>query len=211
MAYLLYGEYGSGAACVEAALAEAGAPYERRTVSLAKDEQRSAAYRAINPSGKVPALTLPSGEIVTETSALLILLAERHPEAKLLPPPSAPGRAQALRWIAFLAAEVYPIVEFVDYPERLLEGEAAGAALRQRAQARMHERMLAAEGAVAGPWFLPYGFSALDIYAAMFSRWREFRLDGWREAHIPKIVALAEAVSQRPKIAPVWRKHFPNG
>jgi len=211
MSYVLYGEYGSGAACVEAALAEAGAPYERYVVSLEKNEQRSAAYRAINPSGKVPALKLPSGEVVTETSALLILLAERHPEAKLLPLPSAPGRAQALRWLAFLAAEVYPIVEFVDYPERLADGEEGMAAIKLRAQERMRERMLAAERAVAAPWFLPCGFSALDIYVAMFSRWREFRLDGWREAHVPKICAITEGVSRRSAITPIWQKHFPNG
>jgi glutathione S-transferase len=60
---------------------------------------------------------------------------------------------------------------------------------------------------VAGPWLLPSGFSAADIYAAMFTRWSECR--GWRDENLPKINALAAALSRRPKIAPIWSRHFP--
>lgn len=211
MAYVLYGDKGSGAFCVEASLAEAGGPYEYHNISLEADEQKSPAYLAVNPSGKLPALKLPSGEIVTETAALLILIAERHPEAGLLPPPGAPERAQALRWIAFLASEVYPIVEIADYPERFVDDHKGAAFLKHSAQARIRARMLIAEQAAAGPWFLAAGFSALDIYAAMFSRWRECRAGGWREEHIPKICAIAAGVSQRSALQPVWNKYFPNG
>ena len=211
MAYTLYGENGSGAFSIEASLAEAGAEYEFREISLERNEQRSAEFRAINPSGKVPALKLPSGEIVTETSALLILLAERHPDAHLLPAPGSPERAQALRWLAFMASEIYPPVEIADYPQRFVTDHRAAAELKRAARDRIRERMLAVEQAVAGPWFLVSGFSALDIYAVMFSRWRECRSEGWREENIPKICAIAAALSQRPALAPVWARHFPNG
>ena len=211
MTYTLFGENGSGAFCIEAALAEAGAPYDFRDIALEKDEQRSPEFLALNPSGKIPALKLPSGEIVTETSALLFLIAERHPGAALLPPVEAPGRAQALRWIAFMASEVYPMVEIADYPERFVADHKGAAILKRSARDRIRERMLAVEEAVAGPWFLASGFSAVDIYAAMFSRWRDCRVDGWREDHLAKICAIAAALAQRPTIAPVWNKHFPNG
>ncbi|HEY0283528.1 MAG TPA: glutathione S-transferase family protein, partial [Rhizomicrobium sp.] len=108
MTYILYGDKGSGAFCVEAALAEAGAPYEFQTISLEKNEQKAPAFLALNPSGKIPALRLPSDEIVTETAALLVIVAERHAQAALLPPLGTPERAQALRWIAFMASEIYP-------------------------------------------------------------------------------------------------------
>jgi glutathione S-transferase len=211
MGYVLYGENGSGAFSIEAALAEAGAAYEFVDISLEKDQQRSPEFRAINPSGKVPALKLPTGEIVTETSALLFLIAERHPESGLLPPPGNSERAQALRWIAFMAAEVYPMVEIADYPERFVADHVGAAVLKRSARDRIRERMLAVERAVAGPWFLESGFSAIDIYAAMFSRWRECRVEGWREENIPKICAIATSLAQRPAIAPIWQKHFPNG
>jgi GST-like protein len=40
----------------------------------------------------------------------------------------------------------------------------------------------------------------------MFSRWSVG--EEWRAAHLPRLTALARAVSQRPAIAPVWKKHF---
>ena len=39
----------------------------------------------VNPLRQVPALVLPSGEIVTESAAILIYLADLHPQARLAP------------------------------------------------------------------------------------------------------------------------------
>jgi GST-like protein len=206
MTYVLYGDLGSGAFCVEAALCEAGAPYEFHTVSLERNEQKAPAFLALNPSGKMPALKVPSGEIVTETAALLTILAERHPGAGLLPALASDERAQAMRWIAFMASEIYPMVEIVDYPQRFVPEGKAAEALKIKARDRVRERILLVEQAMAGPWLLESGFSAADIYAAMFSRWSECR--GWRDDHLPKIGAMANALSRRPAIAPVWARHF---
>lgn len=118
MSHTLYGDLGSGAFSAEAALAEAGAPYTFEMVSLDKGEQKSPDFLAINPSGKIPALRLPGGSIVTESAAILLTLADHFPPARLLPPQGAPARAQAYRWLAFMAGKIYPIVEIVDYPER---------------------------------------------------------------------------------------------
>ena len=211
MGYVLYGSQGSGAFCVEAALAEAGEAVDYRDINLDSDEQRGDEFRALNPSGKVPALQLPGGEVVTETSALLTLIAERHPEANLLPRPGSPLRGQALRWLAFMASEIYPIVEIADYPERFIDDHKGAAVLKQSAKRRIRERMAVVEAAAAGPWFLGEAFSALDIYAVMFSRWRDCRENGWREEFLPKICVLARATSERPALQPVWQKYFPNG
>ena len=204
MSYTLYGDLGSGAFSAEAALAEAGAPYRFELVSLEKNEQKQPAFLAINPSGKMPALRLPEGEIVTESAAILLTLADHFPQARLLPPQAGSGRAQAYRWLAFMAGEVYPIVEIVDYPERFVP--AGAEALRAKARDRIRERLLVIERMIQGPFLLAYGFSILDIYAAMFTRW-SLEPD-WKLANIPRLMKLAEAVSQRPAIAPVWRRHF---
>ena len=206
MTYLLFGDKGSGAFCVEAALAEARAPYEFKTISLEKNEQKSPAFLEINPSGKIPALKLPDGSMVTETAALLLIVAERHPTARLLPPLGTPERAQAMRWIGFMASEIYPMVEIVDYPQRFAPDGEQAEALRIKCRDRVRERMSIVERTVAGPWLLKSGFSAADLYAAMFSRWSECR--GWRDEHLPKINAMAAALSQRPVLAPIWARHF---
>jgi glutathione S-transferase len=209
MSYTLYGDLGSGAFSAEAALAEAGAPYRFELVSLEKNEQKQPAFLAINPSGKMPALRLPEGEIVTESAAILLTLADHFPQARLLPPQASNDRAQAYRWLAFMAGEIYPIVEIVDYPERFTPAGGDAKALRVIARDRIRARILLIERMIRGPFLLAHGFSILDIYAAMFTRW-SLEPD-WKLANLPKLMALAEAASQRPAIAPVWQRHFNGG
>ena len=209
MSYTLYGDLGSGAFSAEAALAETGAAYNFELVSLEKNEQKAPAFLAINPSGKIPALRLPEGDIVTESAAILLTLADHFPQARLLPPGGGSERARAYRWLAFMAGEIYPMVEIVDYPERFVAQEPAVDKLRESARDRVRERILLIERAAAGPFILQSGFSLLDIYAAMFTRWSIGRQ--WREANIPRLNTLAETVALRPAIAPVWARHFNRG
>jgi GST-like protein len=204
MTYVLYGDKRSGAFSVECALAEADAPYEFKLISLEKNEQKSPEFLALNPSGKMPALKLPTGEIVTESAGLLLTVADLHPQAKLLPPPGTPARAQCYRWLTFMASEIYPMVEIVDYPARFAPD--APDAMKARAVDRIRERISIVEKAIAEPWLLKTGFSAADIYAVMFSRWSIGK--EWREKNLPKLLGLTKGVSERPKIAPVWARHF---
>jgi glutathione S-transferase len=206
MSFTLYGDLGSGAFSAEAALAEAGAPYTFELVSLDKKEQKQPAFLAINPSGKIPALRLAEGEIITESAAILLTLADHFPQARLLPPQASNDRALAYRWLAFMAGEIYPIVEIVDYPERFTPDGGDAGALRKIARDRIRARILIIERMIKGPFLLAGGFSILDIYAAMFTRW-SLEPD-WKLANLPRLMALADAVSQRPAIAPVWQRHF---
>jgi GST-like protein len=206
MSYIVFGDKRSGAFSAEAALAEAGVAYEFHLVSLEKNEQKSPEFLALNPSGKMPALKLPSGEIVTESAAILLTIADRFPQAGLIPPHATFARAEAYRWLAFMASEIYPIVEVVDYPQRFVPDGAEAEALKKRAIARIRERMLVIETAIVGPWLLAHEFSAADIYVAMFSQWSIGK--EWRKSHLPKINALVDALADRPRIAPVWQKHF---
>ena len=55
MGYIIYGDRGSGAFSTEAAVAETGAEYEFRRVSLRDNAQREPEFLKVNPSGKMPA------------------------------------------------------------------------------------------------------------------------------------------------------------
>ena len=209
--FTIFGDPGSGAFSVEAALAEAGAPYDFHLVSLEKNEQKAPEFLAINPSGKIPALKLPEGQILTESLAILLTVADHFPNAHLLPPQASADRGIAYRWLAFMASEIYPMVEISDYPERFAPKGDEAEALRTKARERIRQRLLILERMVTGPWFLPSGFSILDIYAAMFSRWRGSLGEDWSvEKHIPKLDALSKSLSQRKAIAPIWKRHFRN-
>ena len=65
-------------------LAELGADYELHVLNLRQGEQRKAAYLAVNPMGKVPAI-VHDGVLVTEQGAVYAYLADLYPEAGITP------------------------------------------------------------------------------------------------------------------------------
>jgi GST-like protein len=205
--YILYGDRRSGSSTVEMALAEIGAPVELRPVPLEGDHQLAADYRRINPMGRVPTLILPDGTVMTESLAILLTLADRHPGAALLPPPGDSGRARALRWMTLAAAEFYPHVTRADYPERFTPDPTQAPAIRARAVEMGREiwRLVEREAA-PDPFVLGARFSLADIYLSALTRW--MRGDEWIPAHCPRLERLARAVAERPAAGPVWRSHF---
>src|SRR5262245_13534696 len=197
MLYRLYGERGSGAGIVEVALIAVGAKYEFVEVSLASSAQRSEEYARLNPQRKLPTLITPDAETLTESAAILLVLDERHPRAGLFPEPRTAARAQALRWLLFLATEIYPIVEISDYPERFAAPGSDPEPVREQARRIWRERWLLLESQIAGaPWLLPSGFCFTDVYLAALSRWAH--QEQWRPTNIPRVEQLARAVAERP-------------
>jgi GST-like protein len=204
MGYVLYGDRRSGSAIVELALAEIGAEAELRPVPLEHDAQLAAEYRRINPMGRVPTLLLPDGTVVTESTAILLTLEARHPEAGLLPAGNDPGRAVALRWMMLAASEIYPCVTRNDYPERF---GAEPASIRARAGEMAREIWhLIEAGAQPFPFVLGGRLSLTDLYLAVLSRW--MGNEAWMPGHCPRIQALARAVATRPRLAAAWARHF---
>lgn len=209
MAYQLYGASGSGSSIVEAALIEIGANYALAPVSLGEKEQRGVDYAAVNPHRKVPTLITPAGETLTESAAIVLTLAERHPDAGLLPALGTSERARALRWMLFAASELYPIIEIVDYPERFSPDDSATPGVREVALKIWQSRWLTVEQALsAGPLLLGDRFCIADVYLAVLSRW-DLPAE-WRAANIPGVERLAEAVAGRPGLSELWQRHFPN-
>src|ERR1019366_8499071 len=129
----IVGAKGSGSVPIEAALRLIGLPYalvERAPLRLVKPEAEPA--YAINPARQVPALIFPGGELMTESAAILIWLADRYPDARLAPPILHRKRAGFLRWMAFVSAQIYALFWIRDDPPRLSDDP--GEALRIRAR-----------------------------------------------------------------------------
>jgi glutathione S-transferase len=98
--YTLYYSPGTASMAVHLALLEIGAPHRLERVDFSRDSQQGAEYLRLNPRGQVPTLLI-DGKPYFESAALLMILAERHPEARLAPPPGSPLRADWYQWIAF--------------------------------------------------------------------------------------------------------------
>jgi glutathione S-transferase len=102
-------------------LEEVGQPYKVEMLDYAST-MKGAAYLAINPMGKVPALR-HGDTAVTETAAICAYLADAFPQARLAPPPGDRLRAPYYRWLFFGAGPVEAATSnkalgFVVPPER---------------------------------------------------------------------------------------------
>ncbi len=88
-------------------LEEVGLPYTIHTINIAKGEQFTPEYVAINPNSKIPAiLDQDTGIKVFESGAILIYLAEKT--GKLLPTDTA-ARIEVIEWLMFQMASVGPM------------------------------------------------------------------------------------------------------
>jgi glutathione S-transferase len=139
-------------------LDEIGAPYDLKVLDLAKGEQKTPEYLAINPMGKVPAI-VHRGVVVTEAAAICVYLADAFPKAGLAPKLDDPKRGTYLRWIFFAVGCFEPAV--VDKMFGRPPVERPGAI-----GYGVYETMLAAlaTALTPGPWILGERFSAADVF-----------------------------------------------
>ena len=204
--YKLYGTKGTGTSAVKAALAEAGAPFEEVEITTKKKEHLTEAYRQVNPRQQVPSLMLPDGSIVTESAAMLLHIADAHPEAGLVPAPGTSARAQHDRWLIFLAVNVYEGELRKVYGERYTADADGKQGVAEAAKAYVKRHYLIFEDTLGdGPYFLGSDFTMLDIYLWTLAHWHD---PAWLEANCPKIVRLANAVKTRPRIAPIHAENY---
>jgi len=206
--YVVWGAKGSGSVPVEAALTLIGAPYELRDLANWYDVQTDAEVGRLNPQRQLPALVLPSGEVITESAAILLYLAEAHPDARLAPPADAPERAQFLRWMVYVPAQIYSMCWVRDVPSRLAAGPAAEAVIKERTRERVADcwRMMDAQVEPA-PWIAGARMSVLDIYVTVISRWIIRRRRFYEVA--PKMAEVVRRVDADPRLARLWAERMP--
>ena len=82
-------------------LEETGQPYDTQLLDYGTT-MKDAAYLAVNPMGKVPALR-HGDTVITEGAAICAYLADAFPQAKLAPPPGNRARGPYFRWMFYAA------------------------------------------------------------------------------------------------------------
>ena len=216
--YRLYRRKGWGSALVEAQLAAYGLPFEAIELGdLFRSAEARAALVAHNPITQVPTLLLPDGQVMTESAAITLHLADVAGSTLFVPAVGDPTRPAFLRWLVFLVANIYPTFTYADDPGRFVAVEAARErfAVDVGAYAQRLWRVMAAEA--GAPWFLGARFSALDLYVAVMTHWfLGPRVPGrqprdWFAAECPKLHAIALAADARPELAAVLVRNFTRG
>jgi len=209
--YTLYGKKGSGSATTQIALEIVGAPY--RVVETASWEPNDAFAELlrVNPLGQIPTLLLPDGSVLSESAAILIHLGSVYPDSGLLPrDPSA--RAQAVRGMVFIAANCYAAISVIDFPERWCadadSDDAVKECIRGGARARLHKHWeMFADLFPAGPYLGGEELGALDIHAAVVSKWSGTRKH--LEAQRPEFYATLMRIEAHSTVAAVFAEHWP--
>ena len=121
MVMQLYENPGWGSAIVEGQLAVLGLPCALvRVGDVYEDAAAREALRAVNPLVQVPVLILRTGEVLTETAAITLYLAELTGSEVLVPGVGSADRAAFLRWLIFIVANIYPCFTFADVPSRFV-------------------------------------------------------------------------------------------
>jgi GST-like protein len=203
----LYARDGWGSALVEAQLDWYGLEYRREEVGdLLGSVEARAALAPTNPVAQVPTLVLPDGQVLTESAAITLYLADLTRCPDLVPAPDEPTRPAFLRWLVFLVANVYPTFTYADVPSRFVSVEAARAPFRAAIDDYARRLWGMVDAAAAAPWFLGSRFSAIDIYIGVMTRWRPGR--EWFENNAGRVHAIAHALDSQARLAGTWRRNF---
>ena len=195
--YMLHWEYMAGSIIVEVLMHDIEVAFEARYVDMSSGEHKKPEYLNINPTGRVPALTLPNGKTIGETGAVVTYLCEMHPDAGLSPQPGDADRPKFLFWLNVMTSTGYPTVVRCNHPERYAQSCAAIAEVEQQSLAELSDFFDLMENGISGRnSFLDRGFSALDYYLSMLTEWHPDR-EMLFSTH-PKIAAVYASASKRP-------------
>jgi len=176
-------------------LEEAGIAYEPVPVDTRKGEQFSAAYLAINPNGKVPAI-VDGDTVVFDSNAILLYLAEKT--GKFLPPAAA--RGELLSWLMFVATGVGPFsgqaVHFRNFaPEKI-----PYALKRYEYEARRHFGVLDAHLAKRR-YMVGEQYSIVDMDVWGWARMMTLILGEGAWEKFPNLKRLHDEIGARPAAA----------
>ena len=172
------------------ALEELGLPYEVRPINLSTLEQKTPAFLAINPNGRVPAL-VDDGFAVFESGAILMYLAEKTGR---LMPTDLKGRSRVVQWLMFQMGGVGPMmgqanVFFRYWPEKLQP-------VIDRYQGETRRLFGVLEGQLAQHEYLAGDYSIADI-----AHWCWVRSHSWSGVDIepfPNLKRWVDAIAARP-------------
>jgi glutathione S-transferase len=183
-------------------LQELGVDFQLRLVDRNRNEHKSPEFLKLNPNGLLPVLC-DDDLVLHETAAILLHLADTHPDAGLVPPLGAKERALTYKWLMWLTNTLQPALIAYYYPERwVAEGNTAGTAeVKAAAEARIGTQLdlLAAEfERHGGPWLLGDRYSLLDPLAFMLCRWTRGFAHPARAR--PVLEAYLDRMAQRPAV-----------
>jgi glutathione S-transferase len=181
------------------ALQEVGADYAIRRVDFATNEQRSPAYLAINPKGRVPSLVTDWG-ILTETPAMLAFVAQTFPKANLAPLDDPFAFAQVQSFNSYLCSTLHVAHAHRTRGQRWADDPAAIADMQRKVPQSVGACFDLIEATMLkGPWVMGDTYTISDPYLFTLGQWLE--ADGVDPARLPKVIGHRRRMLARSAVA----------
>ena len=180
-------------------LEELGVPFQLRLVDRKTSGQKDPGYMQLNPMGRIP--TLMDGDLVLfESAAICLHLADKHPQASLVPAPGTDERAQLYKWLMFLSNTIQPDFMAFYYPETYTVAAEGNAAVQASAEQRLDNAYAVVDDALgqAGPYLLGENISVADFYLLMEVHWGKWQNN--QPKNLPHIRRCVDLVSARPAV-----------
>jgi GST-like protein len=177
-------------------LEEIGMDYTVHPIDLAKAEQKTPEFLAMNPNGRIPVIVDHDNDdfVVFESGAILIYLAEKSGQ---LLPSEEKARSRVLQWLMFQMGGVGPMmgqanVFFRYFPEKI-------PAAIQRYQHEGRRLFEVLDGQLAGREYLCDDYSIADVATwpwVVTHEWSGIEIDG-----LDHLQAWLERMARRPAVA----------
>ncbi len=186
---------------VAIALEEAGIAYTPHLVDFAQAAQAKAAYLAVNPKGRVPALVTPQGTL-TETGAILDYIGTSAPELI----PDDPFQAARMREVMYYIASTFHVAHAHKLRgSRWADQETSFADMRAKVPQTVAACCAYLESTFAlEPHVLGSDFTLADPYLYVAATWGEG--DGVKMSDYPKLCGFMETMRARPSVQTVISK-----
>ena len=203
--YKLYYAPGTAAFAPQMALEEIGAEYELIETEVSPDKPRDPWFLELNPNGWVPVL-VGGGLVLHEAAAIVMYLADKHPEAGLAPAPGEPARGRYYQWLVYMADCLQVAYQMNYYPERHSTEAAHVPSIVEKARLRLARVWGYLDAALEpGPYLLGDVFSACDLYVYMLTTWHP-EGDAFLDS-VPNVVRCNALVTQRPAVRRAMKSH----
>lgn len=170
-------------------------PYE--TVRMSLESIKTPDYLAINPGGTVPLLK-HDDFLLTENVAILGYLGDLNPEAGLLGDGSAKGRADVMRWLAFLNSDVHKAFKPIFVPGRFLDDAAAAGPLAEKARGHVRHYLERLDAQLRDREWLTGERSVADPYLFVLLRWAKAKGVDFRD--LSHLMAFRERMYADPAV-----------
>jgi glutathione S-transferase len=173
----------------------AGAEYEVTTLDLRS--VKAPEYLAINPGGTVP-LLVDGPFTLTENIAILGYLADTFPGTRLLGDGTPRGRAEVMRWAAFLNSDVHKAFKPIFTPHRFLPDPAFAGRLADTARMHVSEYLGRLDRQLEGRNWLTGERSIADPYLFVITRWAAGKKVGM--SGFPNLLRFSERMRADPAV-----------